>query len=201
MEFFRRAPGRPARLAVFPGAFNPVTVAHMALAQAALESADEVLFVLPRGLPHKQYSGASFAERVEMLSDCLADSASFSLASSEGGLFAEIAEECRRAYGERIRLSFLCGRDAAERVVNWDYGRPDAFAGMVRAFDLLVAARGGAYEPAPNLAEHVRPVEVAPGLEAVSASEIRRRIAQGEPWEHMAPAAIREKVKAVYRAR
>src|ERR1035438_2900486 len=67
MHFFHRAEGRPSRLAVLPGTFNPVTVAHLELARAALPLVDEVVFVLPREFPHKEYVGASFAERVEML--------------------------------------------------------------------------------------------------------------------------------------
>jgi nicotinate-nucleotide adenylyltransferase len=159
---------------------------------------DEVLFVLPREFPHKPYSGATFAQRLEMLRASMADEPAFSLASSEGGLFAEIAAECRQAYGESVSLSFLCGRDAAERVAGWDYGEPDAFAGMLSAFDLLVAARGGDYCPAPQLGKSVRRLEFAPVFENVSATEIRRRIACGEPWEHMAPPAIRETVRRIY---
>jgi nicotinate-nucleotide adenylyltransferase len=201
MEFFRRAPGPPARLGVFPGTFNPVTLAHLAIAEAALDSVDEVLFVLPRQFPHKPYSGASFAERVEMLCASLAHAPAFSLASSAGGLFAEIAVECRQAYGEDVRLSFLCGRDAAERVANWDYGQPGALAAALRGFDMLVAARGGDYEPAPHLRQSVRRLELAAEFEAVSATEIRRRIARGEPWEHLAPSAVTDIVRRIYRER
>ncbi len=198
MEFYRRVPGEPACLGVFPGSYNPVTVAHLALAHAAIPFVDEVLFVLPREFPHKPYAGASLAERVEMLRESLGDAPAFSLAVSDGGLFAEIAEECRQAYGARVRLSFICGRDAAERVVNWDYGRPEALAGMLRAFDLLVAARGGAYGPEGNLPERVRCLELAAGFGQISATEVRRRAARGEPWEHMTPPAIRESVMRIY---
>lgn len=200
MEFYRRAPAPPARLGVFPGAFNPVTVAHLSLAHAALEWVDEVVFVLPRELPHKRYTGASFAERVEMLSACLDGAPAFSLASSQGGLFAEIAGECRQAYGPGAALRFLCGRDAAERAANWDYGQPGAFHEMLCGFDLLVAARGGFYQPAGDLAARVYPLRLDPGLEPVSATEVRRRVALGEPWEHMTPPAIRECVGRIYRA-
>lgn len=197
MEFFRRALGPPARLGVFPGTFNPVTVAHLALAEAAMDSVDEVLFILPREFPHKAYSGASFAERVEMLCAALADEA-FSLASTAGGLFAEIAVECRQAYGQGVHLSFLCGRDAAERVANWDYGQPGAFAGMLHGFEMLVAARGGEYRPEPQLLNGVRRLELAAAFEGVSASEVRRRIARGETWEDMTPPAIRETARRIY---
>jgi hypothetical protein len=123
MEFFQRAAGVPARLGILPGAFNPVTTAHLALAEAGLGWVDEVLFVLPRELPHKEFTGATFAQRIEMLRPALAGKPAFSLASSEGGLFVDIAAECRREYGAGVRLAFLCGRDAAERIATWDYGR------------------------------------------------------------------------------
>ena len=198
MEFFRRATGRPTRLAVFPGSFNPVTVAHVALAEAALTIADEVVFVLPRIFPHKLYAGASFAERVELLCMALGDRVNFSIAASEGGLFVEIAEECRRAYGD-IQLSFLCGRDAAERIANWDYGEPDAFQAMLRQFDILVAARSGRYLPEKTQRASFTALDVPPGLDHVSASEIRARIARGEHWEHLVPPAVQQRVREIYR--
>src|SRR6266568_1101956 len=147
MQFFRRCSANPGRLGILPGTFNPVTVAHLALAAGALSVVDEVVFVLPRQFPHKVYSGASFAQRIELLVTALEAEGRFSVAASEVGLFAEIAAECREAYGADARLSFLCGRDAAERIANWDYGRPGAFQEMLNGFDLLVAARSGEYCP------------------------------------------------------
>src|SRR3981081_4256781 len=88
-----------ARLGVLPGAFNPPTRAHLAMAQAALAVVDEVLFALPRGFPHKQYTGWEFETRLELLRAALNGNPRFSLASTEGGLFTEIAEEARSAYG------------------------------------------------------------------------------------------------------
>ena len=61
-----------------------------------------------------------------MLHAALADEPAFSIAAADGGLFVEIAAECRVAYGEDAQLTFLCGRDAADRILNWDYGDPEA---------------------------------------------------------------------------
>ncbi len=197
MEFFRRAIGRPAKLGILPGSFNPVTVAHLALAHAALQHVDEVVFVLPRVFPHKNYHGASFGDRVQLLLLAAAGTPAFSVAASDGGLFVEVARECREAYGEGVALSLLCGRDAAERIVGWDYGRPDAVAEMLQEFDLLVAGRNGSYAPPPEHAGAVRMIDV--GCDAVSATEVRDRIARGEAWEELVPAAIRERVRRIYR--
>jgi len=198
MEFFHKAAGRPSRLGVLPGTFNPLTVAHLALAQAALDHVEQVLFVLPRAFPHKPYEGASFQQRIEMLRAAVRDSAAFSVAASDGGLFVEIAAECRAAYGEEASLSFLCGRDAAERIAAWNDGQPEALAAMLGQFDLLVAARGGEYRPPPELRAKIRALQLPAGSDLVSATEVRRRIACGQPWEHMVPSAVRGRVRKIY---
>jgi nicotinate-nucleotide adenylyltransferase len=200
MEFFLRSPGEPARLGILPGAFNPVTIAHMALARAAAGRVDEVLWVLPRALPHKEYTGASFPDRLDMLRVALAGEPRSSIAASSGGLFVEIAAECRAAYGEHVRLAFLCGRDAAERIAGWDYGQPGEFARMLRQFDLLVAARQGEYQPPAEFQAAIHRLPLAGEFEHVSASEVRARIARGEPWKHLVPAPIHDRVSRIYRA-
>src|SRR6478672_10163922 len=114
MEFVQRATGHTSRLGILPGTFNPVTLAHLELARAGLELVDEVVFVLPRALPHKEYAGASFTERMDLLAAAVRECPRYSVAAVDGGLFIEIAAECRQEYGEGTRLTFLCGRDAAE---------------------------------------------------------------------------------------
>jgi nicotinate-nucleotide adenylyltransferase len=202
MEFSRRSVRNPKRLGVFPGSFNPVTVAHLALASAALAALDEVVFVLPREFPHKAYSDASFSQRLEVLVLATRDSPQFSIAAAEGGLFLEIAAECRQAYGSEVRQSFLCGRDAAERIVNWNYGHPGALQEMLSQFDFLVAARRGEYT-APmvegvDCAAAFQRLELSSDYDPVSASEVRERIALGLPWQHLVPPAIRDRVGEIY---
>ena len=202
MEFFRRRAAKPNRLGVFPGSFNPITVAHLALACGALRVVDEVVFVLPREFPHKTYSGASFSQRLEILQSALREFPHFSIAASDGGLFLEIAMECREAYGSDVRQSFLCGRDAAERIVGWDYGRPGALQEMLAQFNFLVAGRQGAFNPpesdsAPGT-QAFECLELGGDYDPVSASEVRHRIAEGLPWEHLVPASVRRAVGQIY---
>lgn len=188
----------PRRVGILAGAFNPVTVAHVALARAALSHVDQVVFVLPQVFPHKPYHGASFAERVQMLHRAIADEPAFSIATADGGLFIEIAAECRDVYGRDTLLTFLCGRDAAERILNWDYGDPDAVTKMLREFNLLVAARGGKLETAPKIRHSVEILALDGEFDHVSSTEVRERIAQGLPWEHLAPEGARELIGRVY---
>ena len=200
MRFYRRAPGRPDALGILSSAFDPPTRAHVALAHAALAVADEVLFVLPSRFPHdKTYEGVGLAVRVQMLEAAAAGERCFSIASSDGGLFVEIARECRVTYGPGVALKIVCGRDAAERAVHWDYGRPGAFLEMLGEFELLVAPRGGPYEPPPEMRDRIRPLPIPEAYADLSATEVRARIARGEPWEHLVPDVVAPLVRQCYR--
>jgi len=198
MDFFRRATATARRVAVLPGTFNPPTRAHLALARAALASVDEVLFVLPRAFPHKSYTGASFEDRVRMLAAAVADEPRLSIAFSDGGLFIEIARQCRQAYGPDVEVLILCGRDAAERAVNWDYGQPGAFRDQLREYGLLVAPRDGSYQPPAEFGDRIQGLDAVEGCDEVSATDVRERIRRGEPWEHLVPAPIVEMVREIY---
>jgi nicotinate (nicotinamide) nucleotide adenylyltransferase len=198
LEFFRRAAGEPRTLGVLPAGFNPPTRAHLALAEAALGVVDEVLFVLPREFPHKSYEDTTFTERMEMLLAATGGEPRYSVASSEGGLFLEIAAECREAHGENTALAFICGRDAAERIINWDYGRPDAVQHMLQEFEMLVAPRAGDFQPPGELQARIQPLAVDGGISAISATEVRERVRQGRPWEAMVPAEIVSMVRKIY---
>lgn len=198
MEFLRRAVGEARRLGVFPGTFNPPTRAHLALARAGFAVVDEVVFVLPRVLPHKGWEGARFEDRLRLVETAIGEDPRFSIAASENGLFIEIARECGEACGAGVELYFLCGRDAAERVVNWDYGRPGAFLEQLREFQLLVASRKGVYEPPARMRGRIHALPMEQEYDELSASEVRERISRGEPWEHLVPEAIVGIVKQVY---
>jgi len=198
MDLIRRTKQLPARLAVFPGSYNPPTRAHLALAAAAFQAADEVLFVLPRAFPHKRYSGAGMEQRLELLLQATSDQPLFSVAASEGGLFIDIAHECLEHYPAGTELLFLCGQDAAERFVTWDYGDPQALERMLTEFRLLVARRGAEFKPPAGFEHRVVPLTLEPDWDDVSATTVRDRIASGADWQHLVPEPIVEQVKTIY---
>ena len=182
------------RVGVLAGAFNPVTRAHLALAEAAGKIVDEVVCVVPRVYPHKHFHGAGLGERIEMLK--LAGGR-YRVEVVDGGLFIDIARELRQADTE---ISFLCGRDAAERVIHWDYGERGGIETMLEEFSILVAERGGMYEAPAHLRHRVRRLELGEDFSEVSSTEVRRRIAAGEAWEHLVPVAIEDYVRRIYAA-
>ena len=181
-------------IGVLAGAFNPVTRAHLALVEAAQELVEEVLCVVPRAYPHKSFEGAAFDDRIRMLE---AASGAYRVRVTSGGLFIEIARELR-ADSPDADIHFLCGRDAAERILTWDYGEPGMAERMLDEFGLLVAARQGDFNPPAHLRERVRALELRGDYDDVSSTEIRRRIAAGESWEHLVPAGIIEIARAIY---
>jgi nicotinate-nucleotide adenylyltransferase len=185
------------RVGVFPGTFNPPTIAHLALIESARRQVDRVVAVIPRTLPHKQWHGASFEDRIAMLEAARAGS-DYEVRVTEGGLFIDIAREFRPIYGPDAELWFICGRDAAQRIVEWDYGYPGAIHRMLDEFGLLVAARQGDYEPPAELAHRVRQLPVPTEVDQLSATDIRSRIECGKPWEHLVPGPAVELISRAY---
>ena len=198
MEFLQKSLALARRIGILPGSFHPVTNAHLALAEAALEQLDEVLLVMPRELPHKAYEGVGLLDRLEMVRRSVAGHPRLSVAISDGGLFIDIARECRAHFGFDCELWFLCGRDAAERIVNWDYGAEGRFAEQLDEFGLLVAERGGRYDPPEEYGQRIRPLELGCDWNQVSATEIRDRIRDGREWDHLVPAPIVADVRRLY---
>jgi len=185
---------------VLPGAFNPPTEAHLALAKAALQVVDQVIFVLPRTLPHKSYSGVPFQTRLELLREATAHNGRFAVTTSEGGLLIEIARELRPIVPPDAELHFLCGKDAAERIVNWNYETPETFRNMLEEFHLLVAPRAGDYIVPEHHRERIATLPLAAEYQVMSATEVRERIRDGREWRHLVPAAIQERVLSLYRS-
>jgi nicotinate-nucleotide adenylyltransferase len=197
VRFHQRSLGSPRKLGVVAGSFNPPTIAHQELVSAAGFHVDEVLCVVPSVFPHKEFVGATLEQRLEMLAAVeLAKPAS--IAISEKGLFIDIARECRKHYGPDTRLYFVCGRDAAERILTWDYGRPGVVEEMLQEFELLVAARGGEFRPPAEFQHRVHPLGLRGAHDHISSTEVRERIARAEPWEHLVPPEIVERVREIY---
>jgi nicotinic acid mononucleotide adenylyltransferase len=182
---------------MFPGAWNPPTIAHVEISRATRTQADEVIWVIPRAFPHKEFEGASFPARCRML-EILAKEEGFSAAVSDGGLYADIANEAREFFGGGTEIALVCGRDAAERIAAWDYGAPGVFDELVRRHRLMVATRQGEYEPASHLRERISCLPMESGWDEVSSSEVRRRIACGEDWSALVPRALLSMVRNLY---
>lgn len=215
LRWLRRAPaglaGRAGRLGVLSGTFNPPTLAHLALAQRALEQVglDEVLLVLPEAPPHKRDLEAPLADRAAMLTRLAKLDPRLSAAVTARGLFLEIHAAVAPNYAAGARQYFLAGRDAAQRILlDWPYADPErTLEEMFARFDVIVAERGGAFEipadsPLHRFRAHIHSLEMPVDWQGVSATDVRRRLARGEPVAALVPPAIEEYIRQrlLYRA-
>jgi nicotinate-nucleotide adenylyltransferase len=182
------------RLGVLAGAFNPLTRAHLALIDSARGFVDQIVCVVPRAYPHKSFEGAALEDRIAMLE---AAKHNYEIAITDRGLFLDIARELRRS-NPSAEIHFLCGRDAAERILTWKYALPHTAESMLNEFSLLVASRQGDFNAPPHLAARIRSLPLPPEFDADSSTEVRRRIAAREPWEHLVPDSIVPLVRRIY---
>lgn len=200
MEYLRRAAAASPSLALLPGAWNPPTRAHLALARAGLQAAGEVLLVLPRTFPHKDLAGPALDQRLAWLLRVAESDPRFSVALSDGGLFIEMAREAKRLRPEAGDIFLLCGSDAAERIIAWPYPAETGIEAQLREYRLLVAARDGRFAAPPRLAHAVTTLLLEEDCSLISSSEVRRRAEAGEDWAALVPASIAEEVGRVYGA-
>jgi nicotinate-nucleotide adenylyltransferase len=187
------------RIAIFSGAFHPPTIAHLDLACAALRMASRVIFTIPQQQPHKAPVQPGLAERLSMLQELSSLEPRFSVRAVRDGLLVNIAAELQADLPAKARPAFVCGADAAERVLGWDYGSEGAVEAMLQKFDLLVAARGDVWLPPPQYRHAVHLMD-ASDLREVSSTEVRRRIAAGEEWHSLVPPAVHASVQRLYQA-
>jgi nicotinate (nicotinamide) nucleotide adenylyltransferase len=204
LSFFRIAPAGVSvapwdrRLGILSAAFNPITRAHVALAQSAYEhyQLHEVLFLLPITQPHKMIEDAPVAARLHMINLSVQDNPAFSIGMCTHGLFIDICRAAALAYPPQTRLWFISGRDAAERILTWPYPDPTAALGALFAqAELLVADRKGSFVlPDTPLvrtyADHVHRLPLAAEYSHVSATDVRTRLAKGAEVDALVPPAV-----------
>jgi nicotinate-nucleotide adenylyltransferase len=204
LSFFRVAPAgvgivpSDRRLGILSAAFNPITRAHLALAQSAYVhyQLHEVLFVLPITQPHKLIHDASIEARLQMMNLALQETPAFSIGLCTHGLFIDICRAVALAYPLQTWLWFISGRDAAERILTWPYADPAATLSTLFAqADLLVADREGAFmlpdiPPVREHAVHIHHLPLAGEIGHISATEIRTRLAKGEEVDELVPRPV-----------
>ena len=125
------APGRQ-RLGIFGGAFNPVHLAHLRLAEEAREHCqlDQVLFLPTADPPHKTLpdESPSFAHRLAMVAAAIAGNPAFSVSDLEGthpgkNYSVKILERLHSLY-PHCDFFFIIGMDSFRDLAAWhDYRR------------------------------------------------------------------------------
>jgi nicotinate-nucleotide adenylyltransferase len=185
------------RLGIYGGSFDPVHHGHLALARACQRQAglDEVWFMPTAVQPLKRHGPqASDAQRVEMLELATREVPSWRVSTLEierGGksYTVDTLRQLNEDLPEAV-LFFLMGADAVREVPQWR--EPEE---IFRLAAPLVVRRAGEVEPDMQALQAFAAANKQPRLlempgHAISSSDIRRRIAAGEPIVDLVPSAV-----------
>ncbi len=191
------------RLGLLGGTFDPVHRGHLALARAARDELglDEVLF-LPAGQPWRKAGQmiASNEHRLAMLRRALEGEAAIQVSRLElerpGPSYTADTLEALRDDRPEDELFFLLGEDALMDLPNWERPRriPElARLAVARRADSSPEALEEAERRLPGLGERV--VWLKMPAVAVSATEIRERVREGQPIGGLVPATVEEYIR------
>jgi nicotinate-nucleotide adenylyltransferase len=191
------------RLGVLGGAYNPITRAHLAMADTAVRAFDlhEMLFLLPEVPPHKTIFGASLEQRLAMMQLAVMDMDYAAVGLSTHGLFIDIYHGLQAVYAQHPEVFFVTGRDAAERILTWDYDDPTAaLHQMFTAFQLIACDRDGSFripdDPRLSAYRHrLHRCALSTGYNHISSTAVRERCQQRLPLDDLVPAAVAQYIQ------
>ena len=182
------------RVGVLGGSFDPVHNAHLALARCALDALQlDALKWIPAGLPWQKAARrlASAADRLAMLALAVEGEPRYEIDACEieraGPTYTIDTLDHLRSREPAARWFLIVGQDQWARFDTW-HRWPD----ILRAATVAVAGRAGDAPRASAAVAALQPsvalLPLAPTAE--SASDIRARVAAGEPIDDAVPAPV-----------
>jgi nicotinate-nucleotide adenylyltransferase len=185
------------RLGIFGGSFDPVHNGHLELARCCQRQTalDEIWFT-PTAIQPLKHGGpqATNEQRLEMLRLAIGDSPDWRVCTLEidRGGFSYTVDTLEQIHTELpdAELFFLVGADAFRDLPHWK--EPEEIFRL--ATPLVVHRAGGSHAELLAL-EQICPADHPPQVIDMptmpeSSTEIRRRIAAGEPIEAFLPIAV-----------
>jgi nicotinate-nucleotide adenylyltransferase len=205
------------RTGILGGTFNPIHLAHLAIAEEARRicQLDRVIFLPAADPPHKPIVGAvTFAQRLAMVEAALAGRPEFSVSSLEAqregkSYSVETLELLHRSFPEDS-FYFIIGLDSFRDLPSWK-----AYEKLFTLAHLIVAARPGIYvDPEQLLPIAIRQefcysaksknLRHSSGNQVffleqtrldISSTEIRRRIAAQQTIDHLVPTPVADYIR------
>lgn len=195
----------------YGGTFDPIHHGHLAIARAAHDALGcDVRFMPAADPPHRAAPGADAAQRVEMLGLALADEPGLRIdlreLQREGRSYThDTLLDMRREYGGDVPIALLIGGDSLLGLPTWREWR--ALFGLThfvvadrpgnaldaRLPDELADALAGRWTDDPGGLRDVPAghlFRLRQPLHPGSATDIRRRIADGRPWDSLLPPLV-----------
>lgn len=181
------ADGRPARLGIMGGTFDPIHIGHLACAEQAREAFELAAVVfIPAGNPvfKKDRAVTPAADRLEMCRLATRSNPAFDVSAIEierGGdtYTVDTLRQLRAHYPDNVELRFITGADAVASIVAWRESA--AIADLARLIAVtrpgyaLSDERRALIEGRGNFAVDYLEITSL----AVSSSDLRRRVAAG----------------------
>jgi nicotinic acid mononucleotide adenylyltransferase len=204
------APGSPERVGLVSGSFDPMTLAHVALADALGVAAELVLFLYSPGtLPKEPGPGGDPVpslldprDRVASLLAYCRSRPSRGVALCSHGLYVDQAEAARKVF-PGAEIVFGMGSDKVLQLVDpawYGGGERDRDASLGKLFStarVAYAVRRGdeerladALAPATQWAERIEPLAIPSELTALSSRRVREEIARGGNVAQQLPAEV-----------
>lgn len=205
---------------LYGGTFDPVHLGHIAIAQAVARALRQPVHLIPAAdPPHRSLPGASAEQRATLLDlavgcDQLLHVDRRELGRPGPSYTVDTLREVRAELGPEVPLVWIVGIDSLLQLHTWhDWRRIFEFAhvlgvqrpGTSTALDWL---EGRAPDVHAEIAPRALPVDglddAAAGgyaslsihpLREESATEVRRLIADAQPWEHLVPALVARHIR------
>lgn len=191
-----------SKVILFGGTFDPIHCGHMRACLNALEQtgADKVVFIPAKCSPHKRLSPAAGEDdRVAMLRLAFGGESRFEISDCElerssPSYTVDTIRFFRSVYGDEAGIYWLVGADAINDLAGWYEVKS-----LIDECNLCVMYRGGCAKPDFEGLKDVLGVERVEKLKKnviegplvdISSSEIRRKIAKGEPIRGMVSQAV-----------
>ncbi len=200
----------------YGGTFDPVHFGHLAIAIAARDALAATVWMMPAAdPPHRGATSASAEDRAAMLDIAISGQTGLRVDRRELVRAAVLQDtpsytidtirELRKQYGATAPLAFVVGADSFHGLPAWRESEA-----LLDAAHWVVAERPGSpldeYLP-PGLAKMVgarwtldanalrsqpggRVLRLRQPLHDGSATQIRRKIAAGETWQHLLPQSV-----------
>jgi nicotinate-nucleotide adenylyltransferase len=198
------------RIGLMGGTFDPIHIAHLVVAQEAAWAAhlDEVRFIPARQPPHKGGEPVTEAHhRLAMTKAAIAGNPLFSVSTieidREGPSFT--VDTLRELQEPGIQLLFIMGLDSLAELLTWHDP-----SGIVALAELVAVYRRVGQDPhvVQHQLEAVLPaardrvhIVLIPALD-VSSTEVRARVAAGQPIRYLVPDHVVDYIQTngLYRA-
>ena len=195
-------PGRPRRIGILGGTFDPVHNGHLYIANALRAALDlERVVWVPAGRPpHKTGQIVSTdRDRLAMLELALAGSATDQISTIDiersGPSYTADTLEILAERFAPARLFFLMGEDSLRDLPTWH--DPER---LLQAAELAVAARPGVDADLESVARRVPTVQgrvhLIPTKEVpISSSDIRRWVGEHQSIQGLVPSAVEDYIR------